>query len=59
LISETELQEALPITPRKITKLRLMGQIPFVRVDRRTRLYDLSRVVAALEKLEISSRKDD
>jgi hypothetical protein len=52
LISETELQEVLPLTKRKIYKLRLSGRIPFVRVDRRTRLYSLEKVIAALENLE-------
>jgi hypothetical protein len=56
LISEAELQKTLPITKRKINKLRLTGQIPFVRIDRRTRLYDVEKVVAALERLEIKPK---
>jgi hypothetical protein len=56
LITENELQKAIPLTPRKITKLRLLGLLPVVKVDRRTRLYSLERVVAALEKLEIKTK---
>jgi len=52
LCSEKDLTKVLPITLRQLRVLRRTGQIPFVKVNRRTRLYSLERVVAALEKLE-------
>jgi hypothetical protein len=56
LITEPELFSALPIPPKKIAKLRVAGNIPVVRVDKRTRLYDFGKVIAALEKLEIATK---
>jgi hypothetical protein len=50
--SEQELTKTLPITPRKLRKLRRSGMIPYLKVDRFTRLYDIDKVVAALEELE-------
>lgn len=54
LSTEEELAKILPITPRKLRKLRLLNRIPYVRVDRYTRLYDVERVIEALRKLEVS-----
>jgi hypothetical protein len=56
LSNETETIKALPITARKFVKLRRKGQIPFMQVDRFTRLYDLAKVVSALERLEVKTK---
>jgi hypothetical protein len=56
LTTEDELTKVLPITPRKLRKLRLSNRIPFVKVDRYTRLYDVEKVVAALESFEIKTK---
>jgi hypothetical protein len=57
LTTEQELAKVLPITPRKLRKLRLSKRIPFVKVDRYTRLYDVDKVVTALEQLEIKPKQ--
>jgi hypothetical protein len=49
LASEQDITNFLKITPQKLRRLRLSKQIPFLRVDRYTRLYDIEKVVAALE----------
>jgi hypothetical protein len=57
LSSETETMKALPLSSRKFVKLRRAHLIPYLQVDRYTRLYDLERVVAALQKLEIKTKR--
>ena len=44
------------LTARKFAKLRRKHRLPYVRIDRFTRLYDLEKVVAALQKLEINGK---
>jgi hypothetical protein len=56
LTSEQDLAKLLPITPRKLRKLRLSNRIPFIKVDRYTRLYDIDAVVAALQKVETNPK---
>jgi hypothetical protein len=56
LTSEEGLAKALSITTRHVQKLRRDGQIPFIRVNHRTHLYSLEKVVAALERLEIKTK---
>jgi hypothetical protein len=50
LITEEDLTKALPLTPRKLRRLRLQARIPYIKVDRYTRLYCLEQVLAALQK---------
>jgi hypothetical protein len=47
--SEQELTQTLQITTRQLRKLRRANQIPYLRVNRFVRLYDLEKVIAALE----------
>jgi hypothetical protein len=49
LSTEKDVTTLLKISPRKLRSLRLAKKIPFLRVDRFTRLYRLDEVVAALE----------
>jgi hypothetical protein len=49
LSTEQDLTAFLRISARKLRKLRLAKAIPYLRVDRYTRLYDLPAVIAALE----------
>ena len=57
LIDEQELKSLLPMTLRQIRTLRLAGQIPYLKVNRRTFLYNPERVLSALKKLETKSKK--
>ena len=49
LSSEQDLTNYLRITPRKLRRLCLLKQIPYLKIDRYTRVYDIAKVVAALE----------
>jgi hypothetical protein len=51
LTSEEDITKVLPITPRELRTLRRSGKIPFVQLNRYKRLYNVEKVVAALEKL--------
>jgi hypothetical protein len=48
LITESELMEKIPVTARKLHRLRVQKRIPFVTIDRYTRVYDLTKVLEAL-----------
>jgi hypothetical protein len=56
LSSESDAMRALPITARKFVKLRRARLIPFLKIDRYTRVYDIERVVEALQRLETSGK---
>jgi hypothetical protein len=56
LLSEIDTVRALPITLRKFVRLRRARLIPYLKVDRFTRLYDIDRVVEALQRLETSGK---
>lgn len=45
------------ITPTKFGRLRRLGLIPFLKLGHKTYLYQKSRVLAALAKLESHSKK--
>jgi hypothetical protein len=48
LSNEKELLEKVPLNSQKLRRLRREGRIPFLQVDRFTRLYDIEKVVEAL-----------
>jgi hypothetical protein len=56
LSSESDTIRSLPISARKFIKLRRARLIPFLKIDRYTRLYDIEQVVEALGKLETSGK---
>jgi hypothetical protein len=53
LIEEEELLKHVPMTPRLLRELRYQRKIPFVRLSYRAIRYDLKKVMAAIERLEI------
>jgi hypothetical protein len=56
LVTENDLQSLVPISVRQIKMLRRSGQIPAIRVNRKTFLYSPERVLSALEKLEVKTK---
>lgn len=53
LITEHELLKRWPMSPRQLKELRYQRKIPFVKVSHRLRLYNPTKVAAALERLEV------
>jgi hypothetical protein len=49
LITEPELLAKLPVSSRKLTRLRLEERVPYLKIDRYTRLYCLEQVISSLE----------
>ena len=47
--TEQDIMKALQITSRQLRKLRRANQIPFLRISRFVRVYDLEQVIKALE----------
>ena len=56
LYTETELPNVLPLTLRQVKNLRRANLIPYVRLNRYTRLYSVKKVVAALQRLETTAK---
>jgi hypothetical protein len=53
LVTEDGLLEVLPLTPRQVRELRDQRKIPFIKFGHRSVMYNLEKVLAALERLEI------
>ena len=53
LVNEDGLLEVLPLTPRQVRELRDQRKIPFIKFGHRSVMYNLEKVLAALERLEI------
>jgi hypothetical protein len=53
IVTEEGLLEVLPLTPRQLRELRDQHKIPFIKFGHRSVMYNLEKVLAALEKLEI------
>jgi hypothetical protein len=57
LLTEEQLLERVPLTSRQLRRLREKRKVPFIKFGRRSIMYNLEKVVAALEKFEIKEEK--
>jgi hypothetical protein len=53
LVNEKGLLEVIALTPRQLRELRLRRKIPYIRFGHRSVMYNIEKVVAALEKFEL------
>ena len=53
LVTEDGLLEVLPLSSRQLRELRDRHKIPFIKFGHLSVLYNLEKVLAALEKLEV------
>jgi hypothetical protein len=53
IVKEDGLLEVVPLTSRQLRELRDRHKIPYIKFGHRSVMYDLAKVLTALEKLEI------
>jgi hypothetical protein len=53
LVTQEELLGVVPLTERQLRTLRDEHKIPFIKFGHRSILYNVPKVLAALEKLEV------
>jgi aspartate/tyrosine/aromatic aminotransferase len=53
LVTEEGLLEVVPLTHRQVRELRDRHKIPYIKFGHRSVMYNIQKVLAALEKLEI------
>jgi len=54
-LSIADLSALIGIPVRTIRSLQYEGKIPYISAGHRTKLYDMDKVVAALERLEVKA----
>jgi hypothetical protein len=53
LVNEKGLLKVVLLTPRRLRELRRQHKIPFIKLGQRTVMYDVEKVLTALERFEI------
>jgi len=56
LLNSRAMAERIHVSTRSLERHRANGLIPYIRLTKRTYLYDPNKVFAALEALEVPSR---